>query len=223
MTRRVSFVLVAGLVLSLALGAAPVAAAPAGADSKQPLFGPFDAGASRQVTRQGSTGKLRRAHPAVGAADKVPGEGPPPPPLRVDPDIPETALDGANVVGAALSSNPLYLAALVYSNLLTKVDGPRCQHMPTCSRFANQAVARHGVVGILMGLDRVIAPPQSSALRLLPDIQVHGEVRHFDPVENHEFWKAERFTGFPPKTDEEPLVLYPLPAPDAAASAEGTP
>lgn len=184
---------------------------PAAPPARKPLaFAPFDAGGARAVTRQGTKGKARREHPFVGAADKVAGEGPPPPPLRVDPDVPEAALEGANVVGAALSSNPLFLAALVYANFITKVDGPRCQHMPTCSRFASQAVAKHGVLGILMGLDRVIAPPLSSPLRLLPEVHVGGVVRHYDPVDNHEFWRAELFTGFPAATKEEPLALDPI-------------
>ena len=71
-----------------------------------------------------------------------------------------------------------------------------------------------------MGLDRIIAPPQSSAIRLLPEVFVHGEVRHFDPVDNYEFWKGERFTGFPAPTAEQPLALDPVPAP-TVASLEG--
>ena len=106
-------------------------------------FAPFDAGEKRAVTRQGAKGKKRAAHPLVGDADKVPGEGPPPPPLRVSPDVPEAALESPNAVGGALSSNPLFLASLGYQHIFTKLDGPRCQHLPTCSRFGAQAVARH--------------------------------------------------------------------------------
>jgi hypothetical protein len=194
------------------------AADPKPAAKKPAHFGPWDAGDKRDVVRQGTKGKARRPHPAVGANDKVPGDGPPAPALRVDPYIPETALDAPNVVGASLSSNPLVLAALVYANFLTKVDGPRCQHLPTCSRFASQAVARHGALGILMGLDRVIQPPESSSLRTLPEIHAFGGVRHYDPLENYEIWKGERFTGFPPATAEQPLVLPALTV--AVASAE---
>ena len=82
--------------------------------------------------------------------------------------------------------------------------------MPTCSRFASQAVGRHGVVGIFMGLDRLQQPNESSAIRKLPEIEGFGGVRGFDPVDNYEFWKSERFTGFPPHTQEEPLVLAPI-------------
>jgi putative component of membrane protein insertase Oxa1/YidC/SpoIIIJ protein YidD len=177
-------------------------------------FAPFDAGAARPVTRQGTRGTPRRAHPFVGAAGHIPGAGPPPPSLRLDPDLPELATSSPNAA-PGLSSNPLHLAALFYANFLTRTDGPRCQHLPTCSRFASQAVARHGLLGIPMGLDRVIQPPMSSALRPLPDVEYAGVVRHFDPLENYEWWFPERFTGFPPLVPEEPLVLDPDAAGDA--------
>lgn len=173
-------------------------------------FAPFDAGDKRAVTRGGVKGKARPAHPHVGDGDKVPGEGPPPPPLRLDPDIPELAIEKPNAV-TGLSANPLFLASLVYANLLTKLDGPRCGHLPTCSRFASQAVGRHGALGVLMGLDRLQQPNDSSAIRKLPEIEGFGAVRGFDPVENYEFWISERFTGFPLKTPEQPLDLSPAP------------
>lgn len=182
-------------------------------------FGPFDAGSARPVKRQGVDGKSRRAHPMVGVADKVPGEGPPPPPLRIDADVPEVAVANPNTVGSSLSSNPLWLHALLYQNVITRFDGPRCQHLPTCSRFASQAVARHGVLGIVMGLDRLIQPSRSSALRQLPEVEAFGSVRTFDPVENYEFWRPERFTGFPALTAEEPLVLPPLSSPIVLSQA----
>lgn len=178
-------------------------------------FAPFDAGASRAVSRQGTPGRARHAHPFVGAAGHIPGAGPPPPALRADPDLPELSTSSPNAA-PGLSSNPLHLAALFYANFLTRTDGPRCQHLPTCSRFASQAVARHGLLGIPMGLDRVIQPPMSSALRPLPDVAYADVVRHFDPLENYEWWFPERFTGFPLLAPEEPLVLVPDAAGDDA-------
>jgi hypothetical protein len=162
------------------------------------------------VLRQGAAGKARPSHPFFGHADKVPGDGPGRPELRADPDVPENALERPNAVPGGLSANPLYLASLVYSAYLTKVDGPRCDHLPTCSRFASQALGRHGVLGIPMAFDRVIQPPMSSAIRTLPQVEGWGDVRHYDPVENYEFWKQDRFTGFPPATAERPLAPFAL-------------
>jgi hypothetical protein len=182
-------------------------------------FGPWDAGEVRPVDRQGQKGISRAKHPVVGDPSKVPGEGPPSPALRPDPDVSETALIGVNRAATGLSSNPLYLLALFYRHLFTKIDGPRCQHLPTCSRFANQAVARHGVVGIMMGLDRVIQPPESSSVRTLPQVEGWGSVRHLDPVDNYEFWKDEKFQGFPAQTEERPLETV---SPDSESSIDET-
>lgn len=173
----------------------------------QTPFGPWAAGEVKQIERQGVKGIPRFKHPVVGDPAKVPGEGPPPPELRPDPDVPETALVSANRPALGLSSNPLYLSALFYRHLFTKIDGPRCQHLPTCSRFANQAVARHGPLGIVMGLDRLIRSSESSSVRTLPQVEGWGSVRYLDPVDNYEFWKEEKFTGFPAPTDEQPLRL----------------
>lgn len=183
-------------------------------------FGPWDAGEARAVTRGGKDGVARKPHPAVGDAAKVPASGPPPPPLRVDPDLPERALTQGNAVGGSLSANPLYLAALVYSSFLTKVDGPRCQHYPTCSRFANQAVARHGVVGIFLGLERVITDESSSSVRRLPELDMPNEPqpRYYDPVDNYEFWIPGRLSAFPEPVPEEPLVLDDTSVASAVAS-----
>lgn len=175
-------------------------------------FGPWDAGSKRAVTRQGRKGRQRSVHMFVGDPAKVPGEGPAAPPLRRDVDVPETALEHPNRIGPSLSSNPLWLASLFYSNFLTRVDGPRCHHYPTCSRFASQAVAKHKLMGIFLGLDRILQPPVSSALRGLPTVDASGQSRSFDPLENYEFWKPEKFTGFPPLVDEEPLALKPSPS-----------
>lgn len=180
-------------------------------------FAPFDGGARREVVRQGQKGKKRAAYPMVGDAAKVPGEGPPPPPLRHSPDVPEAALLAPNAVGVGLSSSPLLLASLGYQHVFTKLDGPRCAHLPTCSRFGAQAVARHGALGLIMTLDRLIQPNDSSAIRHLPEVEGFGMVRVFDPVDDYELWKTERFTGFLLPAVEVPLVLPPLRAQSLAS------
>ena len=155
-------------------------------------FKPFDSGAK---------------HPFVGQADHVPGDGPKivlPRPLNA----PSTKhIEKAASPAVRLSSNPLYLAALFYRNYLTKVDGPRCGHYPTCSHFANQAVARHGVWGILMGLERLIRSGRSSMIRWLPEIGSGYSRRYYDPVDNYIIWRPENFTGFEPRHEEDLLRL----------------
>jgi len=181
-------------------------------------FGPFDAGSSRAVDRQGTKGQTRRAHPAVGDKDHIPGGGPPRPAMRHDPDLPELATSTPNAA-PGLSANPLYLASLIYGNFLTRIDGPRCQHLPTCSRFASQAVARHGLLGIALGLDRLQQPATSSAVRNLPDIEFGDGLRHFDPLENYEFWVPGRFTGFPLPTPEGSVIFLQTTDADVVTSS----
>ena len=159
-------------------------------------FKPFDAG---------------EKHPFVGQADHVPGDGPKivlPRPLNA-PDTQH--IQRASAPATRLSSSPLYLAALFYRNYLTKVDGPRCGHYPTCSHFANQAVARHGGWGILMGLERLIRNGRSSMVRWLPEIGSGYSRRYYDPVDNYIIWRPENFTGFELPHQEDAMDLPALP------------
>ncbi|MDP2340615.1 MAG: membrane protein insertion efficiency factor YidD [Deltaproteobacteria bacterium] len=214
------------LLLLSVLALAPPNEAKATTTPALGAFGPFDAGTSRPVTRQGDKGLSRRPHPAVGDKGHIPGGGAPPPSLRNDPDLPELAGVTPNAAAVGLSSNPLFLASLVYSNFLTRMDGPRCQHLPTCSRFASQAVGRHGLLGITMGLDRILQPPSSSSVRLLPELEFGGVFRHYDPLENYEFWRSERFSGLAVAVDEQPLALpaptLPLPPPPSPLPESGS-
>jgi hypothetical protein len=207
------------MVRRFSIACALLFATTAAADA--PAFGPFDAGSVRAVDRQGTRGTPRRAHPVVGDVDHIPGGGTPRPKLRRDPDVPEAALSGANST-PGITSNPLYLASLFYSNFLTRTDGPRCQHLPTCSRFASQAVGRHGLIGISLGLDRLLQGGTSSAVRNLPDIEFGDGLRHYDPVDNYEFWVTARFTGFPTPTPEAAVPVAAAPAATAASAASTT-
>lgn len=158
-------------------------------------FQPFDAGSR---------------HPFAGAVSQIPGEGATPLTAKALNAPTRVAVKHAWRPAQRLSSNPLYLAALYYKNFLTKVDGPRCAHAPTCSRFANQAVSRHGLVGIWMGLERLIRTGRSSRDRWLPEIGSGARRRFFDPVGNYVIWEPERFTGFQKRRAESPLFLPPL-------------
>ena len=149
-------------------------------------------------------------HPFVGHAVHIPGQGPQPLPVRALDAPQKETVNKAWRTATRLSSSPLYLAALYYRHFLTKVDGPRCAHAPTCSRFANQAVSRFGPVGILMGLERLIRSGRSSSVRWLPEIGSGHKRRFFDPVENYMIWQPERFTGFQPVRPEQLLLLRPV-------------
>lgn len=77
-----------------------------------------------------------------------------------------------------------------YSRVLTRIDGPRCEHRPTCSHYAYLAIKQQGyVLGSLLTIDRLLRGSRSSALRSLPLYKVEDGVRYYyDPVENNTFW-----------------------------------
>ena len=77
-----------------------------------------------------------------------------------------------------------------YVQGLTQVDGPRCEHRPTCSRYSYQAVRKHGmVIGSFLAVDRLMRGNRSSAIRRLPIYRVYqGSIYYHDPVESNDFF-----------------------------------
>lgn len=77
-----------------------------------------------------------------------------------------------------------------YSGYLTKVDGARCPHRPTCSRYSIHAIRKHGlIVGSWLTIDRLLRGDRSSVLRALPRRSFGGEeVYYVDPVSENDFF-----------------------------------
>ena len=77
-----------------------------------------------------------------------------------------------------------------YVRGLTQIDGARCEHRPTCARYAHDAVVRRGFVfGVFLGIDRLMRSDRSSALRRLPTYDVRqGAILYDDPVEENDFF-----------------------------------
>ena len=44
----------------------------------------------------------------------------------------------------------------LYQRLLSPLFPPSCRYTPTCSNYMIQAIERHGLKGILMGLTRIL-------------------------------------------------------------------
>lgn len=91
---------------------------------------------------------------------------------------------------APTDSSLFALGYRFYTNGLTRVDGPRCEHRPTCSRYAYEAVQRHGaVIGTMMAIDRLFRTDRSSVHRQLPTAKFHEGTRYYaDPVEENDFF-----------------------------------
>ena len=90
----------------------------------------------------------------------------------------------ARVHGAGrLTASPFSLAGLLWSRLLTRIDGQRCAHQPSCSAYAQQAMARHGLPkGAWLALNRLMRGAHSSVLRRLPVVRGSEGIFFLDPL-----------------------------------------
>jgi hypothetical protein len=74
-----------------------------------------------------------------------------------------------------------------YREYISPVDSGKCPSYPSCSHYALQAVKKHGsVLGLLLTFDRLIH--EADEVHRAPLIEINGEYRYFDPVENNDFW-----------------------------------
>ena len=106
------------------------------------------------------------------------------------PGDPWGKLDARPSKRASTQSNIVELGFKFYSNHLSKVDGPRCEHRPTCSRFAVEAMREHGsVIGSWLTIDRLLRSNRSSSLKTLPVIKYHEGRPYFaDPIDENDFF-----------------------------------
>jgi len=92
----------------------------------------------------------------------------------------------------------------VYQCAISPLIGPRCRHLPTCSDYADQAIARFGLwAGSWMALARILRchPFGTHGLDFLPDAL---------PAAAHWYlpWRYGRWRG----TNSGPLTLPRAPA-----------
>ncbi len=79
-----------------------------------------------------------------------------------------------------------------YQKVISPIDGHRCPMDPSCSRYLNQAVKKHGVVvGWIMGMDRLVRCGRSEN-NLSRPIWKNGRKHTHDPVENNDFWWSDK-------------------------------
>lgn len=78
----------------------------------------------------------------------------------------------------------------IWSGVLTRIDGPRCSHQPTCSAFTRRALSVHGLaLGFWISLQRLTKGAESSSIRMLPVGTSPGRVFYIDELDDYEFWR----------------------------------
>jgi len=86
-------------------------------------------------------------------------------------------------VGAPADGAPFPFRAY---QLLSRIDGPRCPHEPSCSAYALEAYRGFGLVpGAWIAAARLLRGTRSSALRPLPR-DANG--KYLDPLERSTFF-----------------------------------
>ena len=97
----------------------------------------------------------------------------------------------ALLVAAPAAAGPLDATVRFFQRYIYPVDGPRCRMYPTCSAYALQAIDKHGpLVGGIMAVDRLLHESDPGEHR--HPVRLGGRIRFHDPVEDNDFWFAER-------------------------------
>jgi len=123
-------------------------------------------------------------HPAMAP---VPPADAPPTPARTG-----RSPSGQPRASRGPAGSPFGLAFGFWQAALTRIDGPRCSHRPTCSAFGHRAVARYGLpLGFWITLSRLSRAARSSAIRTLPAASVPGQVFFVDRLSDYTFWRAD--------------------------------
>jgi uncharacterized protein len=90
--------------------------------------------------------------------------------------------------GDRLDGNPLVLPIRFFRQYLSGADGDRCSMYPSCSRYALDAVKKHGgITGWIMTCDRLMRCGRDEVSHS-PSIQIQQRFFVYDPVENNDFW-----------------------------------
>jgi len=100
---------------------------------------------------------------------------------------------GAWLVGQAWgalgwpAATPAAFPLVFYQQAIGRLDGRACPSYPVCSRYARQAVARHGwLLGSWLALDRLIH--ESDDLHRGPWVRDADGRRLYDPLWRNDFW-----------------------------------
>jgi len=96
---------------------------------------------------------------------------------------------------STIAASPGILLISFFQTVISPVDGASCDFYPTCSAYAKQALAKHGLfIGLAMASERLcrIHAPEG-----YEPVEKCGNYSYYDPVENNDFWFYTRRAGIP--------------------------
>lgn len=99
--------------------------------------------------------------------------------IKLQPERNGNSLDVVNEIVSA--------PVKFYQKFLSPYWGRKCSHQPSCSAYSRMAIKKHGaIIGSIMTFDRL--QHESNEAKFSPLIQIDGETKVCDPVENNDFW-----------------------------------
>lgn len=97
-----------------------------------------------------------------------------------------------------LETNPLKIVLKVpirvYQETASKAQGSVCNFSPTCSHFMYEAIDHYGILGVIMGADRLQRCHTCTWSYLGKYYHGIRNNRIYDPIENHNPFKHDRRT-----------------------------
>lgn len=89
-------------------------------------------------------------------------------------------------------NDPTRSAIGFYQRFISPADGDRCPMHPSCSRYAQQAIQREGlIVGWVLACDRLLRCGRDET-RLSRRVHVNGQRLVYDPLDANTFWWKKR-------------------------------
>lgn len=76
-----------------------------------------------------------------------------------------------------------------YQNFISSQDEPSCMFEPSCSQFNNQAIKKYGLIGILMGSDRV---QRCNGFGHKYYKNTNNSLKIYDPVKKYHYGKEQK-------------------------------
>lgn len=86
---------------------------------------------------------------------------------------------------------PFYVLLAIYQKGISTQDEPACMFHPSCSEFTKQALRQYGILGIIMGADRVERCNGLGAVYYKKGADPHARIP--DPIHRYHYRTEEPF------------------------------